>query len=133
MNLITNLIKKICPICALTASTWVVLLILRYFGYPVSESLIALLMGGSAVGISYVLAKPLSAQGAKWWKLSGIPTAFLGMWLLLHYHVGWFIFVAIMYLLIYLSFKGRTHKLNLTPRSSESEVGKIEHELENCC
>ncbi|HEY4518062.1 MAG TPA: hypothetical protein VJG48_00370, partial [Candidatus Paceibacterota bacterium] len=61
-----NFVRRICPICALVSSAWVILLVLRYFGYNVNESLIALLMGGSAVGISYVLAGKLGGKAAKW-------------------------------------------------------------------
>ena len=63
MQFLKTVFKKICPICVLVSSTWIILLTLRYFGYRIDESLIAMLMGGSAVGISYVLANKFSLSG----------------------------------------------------------------------
>src|SRR3989338_976630 len=105
-----NFVRRICPICALVSSAWVILLVLRYFGYNVNESLIALLMGGSAVGISYVLAGKLGGKAAKWWKLAGIPIAFLAAWQLLHFRFGWFALVALAYWLVITAFKNRALK-----------------------
>jgi len=121
-----GLLKRICPICALVSSTWIVLLILRYAGYEIDESLIAMLMGGSAVGISYVLSTKSLGDRVTKWKLVSIPTAFLAAWLLLHYQFGWFISVVIIYALVYAGFRQPAD-------SSNDQIKKIEHELENCC
>lgn len=132
-----NYLKKFCPICAIVSATWIILLALRYGGYQINESLVALLMGGSAVGLSYVLAKRLPSSRDKRWKFSAIPLAFLCAWLLLHYRFFAFALAAVSYGLLFLVFKGQAlGPAPLAPRSSESEVGKtkqIEHELENCC
>jgi len=133
-------VKKICPICALVSVTWIILLAARYFGYNVNESLIALLMGGSAVGISYVLAGKIGSESArsglsaKSWKLVSIPIAFLAAWQLLHYHLGWFALAVLAYVLIFRAFKG----LALRDPKGEalgpgSKVSQIERELDNCC
>ena len=135
-------LKKICPICVLVSATWIILLVLRYVGYNVNESLIAMLMGGSAVGISYVLANTLSARDAKWSKLVSIPIAFLAAWQLLQYHFGWFALATILYWLTFLVFKGQTFKgsqglaLGSGSKSPESKAlgtNQIESELDKCC
>ncbi len=101
-----------------------------------------MLMGGSAVGISYVLANKFSLSGLAskwiiWWKLVSIPVALIVAWQLLHFRFGWFGLTALIYLLVYLGFRGR-----IEPRGQDSTKGlasdpksvqKIEHELENCC
>ena len=85
-----------------------------------------MLMGGSAVGISYVLSTKSLGDRVTKWKLVSIPTAFLAAWLLLHYQFGWFISVVIIYALVYAGFRQPAD-------SSNDQIKKIEHELENCC
>jgi len=98
-------------------------------------------MGGSAVGISYVLTSKLgretatSGLTAKYWKLVSIPIGFLAMWLLLHYMIDWFVLTAIAYLGLFIAFRGRTFvgSQGSTSGADNNKIKKIEHELENCC
>lgn len=50
-------IVRVCPICAGIASMWIVLIALRIAGWPVDPAVLALLLGGSAVGMSFSLEK----------------------------------------------------------------------------
>jgi hypothetical protein len=69
---------KICPICVVVSGTWILLLILRYFGQPIDLTLIALLMGGSVVGIAYTLEKKLPAgRSGMAWKFISIVGGFI--------------------------------------------------------
>lgn len=123
-----KLLKKICPICVVVSSTWITLLTLRYLGYNVSESLIAMLMGGSVVGISYVLSKRLSgAVKIALWKLISIPIGFVAAWALLHFAWGYFILGVSAYLAVWIVVKiDKTSKLS-------SRTVETKKELENCC
>lgn len=68
---------RICLICVLVSATWIGLLIARGLGYPVDLALIAMLMGGSVVGIAYTLSKRLDETRVMPWKLTVIPLGFL--------------------------------------------------------
>ena len=48
---------KICPFCAGVAGTWLWMLGAHYLGYSVDLTILAMLMGGSVVGVSYALEK----------------------------------------------------------------------------
>lgn len=119
-----TLLKKICPTCVIVSGTWIVLLALRYLGYGISESFIAMLMGGSAVGISYALAKRVNPSRDKIWKLLSTAVAFAAMWALLHFAVGYFVLGAIVYLALF-----GVMKIS----KKEAENVEIKKQLENCC
>lgn len=50
---------KICALCAAAASTWLVLLVLFFINQSADPVLIAVLMGGSVVGLMYLLVDKL--------------------------------------------------------------------------
>jgi hypothetical protein len=53
---------KVCALCASAFSVWVVLLFLFYSGNLVDPILIGILMGGSVVGMMYMLEQKLSEK-----------------------------------------------------------------------
>ena len=53
---------RVCALCAATATSWIVLVVLFYLGTPVDPTLVGILMGGSVVGIMYLLEQKLSAD-----------------------------------------------------------------------
>ncbi|MFA6536729.1 MAG: hypothetical protein WC250_02410 [Candidatus Paceibacterota bacterium] len=122
-----QILKKICPICALVSLTWLTLLFLKGFDYPVSEPFIAMLMGGSAVGISYTLSRKISDR-EMWWKLISIPFGFAAMIALLNFAWLYFGLAIVGYLLLWFGFKGRSD-VQVTRESRQD----IEEKLKNCC
>ncbi len=46
---------KICALCAAVSTTWLGLLGIKLFGFDIDPLIIGILMGGSAVGIMYLL------------------------------------------------------------------------------
>lgn len=67
----------LCPICIGVSTTWLWLLVVRYLGQSVDSILIALLMGGSVVGVSYILERRLPAnKSAVVWKIFSITSGF---------------------------------------------------------
>lgn len=55
---------KICVLCAAVSTTWLGLLVLWLVGTNVDPLLIGTLMGGSAVGVMYLLEQKLSEKWA---------------------------------------------------------------------
>ncbi len=69
---------KICPICAGVSGTWLWMLAASFLGYEVDRAIIAMLLGGSVVGIAYQLEKKLAAgKSALLWKALFIPVGFV--------------------------------------------------------
>ncbi|MBI2409628.1 hypothetical protein HYV30_01125 [Candidatus Kaiserbacteria bacterium] len=65
----------ICPICAGVAGTWLAMLALRFAGYAVPVTLMAMLIGGSVVGIAYQLERRVSKP--RLFKALAIPAGFV--------------------------------------------------------
>jgi len=125
-----KILKKVCPICVLVSVTWLTLLILKGFDYQINESFLAMLMGGSVVGVSYVLSRKVR-KSEMWWKLLSIPVGFALMFALLEFN---WVSVAIwltVYFLFWLFFH-QGHGKQSAELDSSSEVD-IEDKLKNCC
>ena len=50
---------KVCALCAAVSTTWLGLLVMNLTGFRVDPLIIGILMGGSAVGIMYLLEKKM--------------------------------------------------------------------------
>ena len=48
-----RIVRPICPICAGVALTWIWLILAYFTGYNFDPMVIAMLMGGSVVGLAY--------------------------------------------------------------------------------
>jgi hypothetical protein len=53
---------KVCALCGAVSLTWIVLLVLLYLDYEINPVLTGLLMGGSIVGVLYLLEEKLSEK-----------------------------------------------------------------------
>src|SRR3989344_9605459 len=53
---------KVCALCAAVSTTWLGLLVMRLIGFEIDSLVIGILMGGSAVGIMYLLEKNIPKQ-----------------------------------------------------------------------
>lgn len=53
---------RVCALCAAIATSWIILVVLFYLGTPVDPTLVGILMGGSVVGIMYLLEQKLPAD-----------------------------------------------------------------------
>ncbi len=53
---------KVCALCAAVSTTWLGLLVMKLSGFEVDPLIIGILMGGSAVGIMYLLEKKMSEK-----------------------------------------------------------------------
>ncbi len=126
-----NILKKICPICALVALTWVTMLAFKWQGYEVNNELLAMLMGGSVVGISSVLGTHLNTTSRKssmLWKLVAIPVGFVVMYALLQFAWSYFAGALVAYVVAWAFFKSTS-----TASSHPEYLEDITKELDNCC
>ena len=124
----------ICPICAGVSGTWLWMLggVLTNNLQPTTYNLvIAILMGGSVVGIAYQVEKLLPPnRSALIWKILFIPIGFFAVDSLVSFQ--WITFAAAAgYLLIvtlaFLYFP-KSHSEN-----GKKAVGELEKKMKNCC
>lgn len=123
---------KVCPICAGVSGTWIWMLAFMVLGYGyglVSPLVVALLMGGSVVGIAYKADKFVPDKLDLVWKTSFITAGFAAQYMLLTWQMGYFIPLLALLLLIawFFTILGRKRKEE-SPRVKELEKG-----LEKCC
>lgn len=124
---------KICPICAGVSGTWIWMLVLYFSNYSNSwlyldPWIIALLMGGSVVGISYVLAKRVPARLDLVWKTTFIILGFAAAYELLTQNFAYF---AVLFILA--AGASWFFALRKSTRKENSKVEQIKKGLENCC
>lgn len=83
---------RVCPICAGVSGTWGWMLFAYAAGYPIDLMIVAILMGGSVVGIAYQLERRLprlpavaseetgAVSRGLLWKTLFIPAGFAGVY-----------------------------------------------------
>ncbi len=124
------LLKKICPICAIVSLSWAMLLALKALGYAVDEPLIAMLMGGSVVGVSFALGKRWDERvSQKHWKLVSIPAGFAFMYALLAFSWGFVLLALAAYAVAWMFFENKSVNRNL----SKKRENNIASALDRCC
>lgn len=124
---------KMCPICAGVAGTWLWMLAAKFLGYGVDTVILAMLMGGSVVGIAYQVEKhfPETTSGDKrfLWKLLFIPSGFVCVYSLLA--EWWSVFLAVLIFLAATSFSLLWGKTSNKP--TNQAVEELEKKMKHCC
>jgi len=121
---------QLCPICVGVASTWLWMLIGRALGYAVDATILAMLLGGSVVGIAYLIEKRLpQGRSPSLWKALFIPVGFvaayglaMSLWVLCAV-------TAVILLLLSVFFLAR-------PAASEAPsetVEELKKKMQQCC
>ena len=132
---------KVCPVCAGVSGTWIILTVLMLKGILQHSSdmiAIAMLMGGTVVGIAYQGEKVL-LWPKKWpvlWKLMvmaiGFPAAYYSV-----QHMSWVALIfefAVLTLLVYIFFVRHGKSVPHVPhRTDPADVQDLEKKLESCC
>lgn len=127
---------KVCPICAGVFGTWLWMLIgvlLNQLPITNYQLPIAILMGGSVVGVAYQIEKRLPLNRSLiLWKTLFIPTGFTAVYSVLA--SWWFIFVILVVSLIILTliFVKQTRNAAISEERNRT-VEKLKNEMENCC
>lgn len=125
---------RVCPICAGVSLTWLWMLagvLTNQLPITNYQLPIAILMGGSVVGIAYQLEKRLPmGRSALFWKTLFIPAGFVAVYSLLAF--SWIIFGAMVVILIFLALIF-LRRISLHPQEENSKIKELEKKMEKCC
>lgn len=121
----------ICPICAGVSGTWIWFFVARLAGFAADPNVMALLMGGTVVGVAYTLEKRMPAsRSTLLWKTIFIPLGFGAMFALLNY--AWVMFAALFATLVI--FAGLFLRYNKLLRGEHDHaISDLEEKMKNCC
>ena len=121
---------RVCPVCAGVTGTWIWMLAARLAGFAFDATMLAILLGGSAVGMAYQLEKHLSqGRSPLLWKTLFLPTGFAAAYGLAVAH--WSLLamaVAALLLLTAVFFVPRRHS-----EKNSAAVEKLEQDMKKCC
>ncbi len=121
---------NVCPICAGVASTWLWMLALRTAGYAIDPITIAILMGGSIVGISYKLEKYIeNPDRALLWQAIFIPTGFAAVYSIIV--ESWNLFFGLFVILLGTSMA--TQWKTKLPKNKNGTTQDLEDKMKHCC
>ncbi len=137
----------ICPICAGVSGTWLWILFGIFSGFLAEGDygfILAMLMGGSVVGIAYQIEKRMpSNRPALLWKSLFIPLGFIGVYSILV--MWWFVFLVDVLFLFLFVFMFKFFKIeSVEPQisvnkksrrglKSREEIEKLEAKMKDCC
>ena len=121
---------RVCPVCVGVAGTWIWMLAAQLAGFAPDASMLAILLGGSVVGMAYQLEKHLpQGRSPLLWKTLLLPTGFaaayglaVAHWSLLAMAVAALLFVAAVF------FVPRSHA-----EKNSAAVEKLEQDMKKCC
>jgi hypothetical protein len=120
---------KVCSICAGVSGTWLWMLAASSLGYEIDFVIVAMLLGGSVVGIAYQLEKKLSAgKSPLLWKALFMPVGFvvaynlvISQWAMLAGSLG----IALALAWVFLKGSGK--------EQSNVKVDELKQKMGNCC
>lgn len=116
---------RVCPICAGVSGTWLWMLAAKFLGYTIDIVILAILMGGSVVGIAYQMEKHFAFRA----KMIFIPAGFVFVYSFL---MGWRgVFLATLLFLACISFLflgGQKNK-----KQTNKKVEELEEKMKSCC
>lgn len=121
---------SVCPICAGVAGTWLGMLAARLAGFAFDASMLAILLGGSVVGMAYQLEKHLpQGRSPLLWKTLFLPMGFTAAYGLAVPH--WSLLamaVAALLLLTAVFFVPHRHA-----EKNSAAVEKLARDMKKCC
>lgn len=129
---------NICPICTVVSSVWLIMSAGVAWGYLTASAFlipIALLMGGTVVGIAYLGERKYSwaAKNPQLWKSLAVLVGMFAAYILVSHISKLTVFVELIILitLAYLLF-GKKFTPSQT-KKSDNQLEKIEKQMEQCC
>jgi len=127
-------IVRVCPICAGIAGTWMGLIIGRAAGWDVEPAALAILLGASVAGITYLVEKK-KGQMSEWRKAALMLTGLAGGWGIVK--ESWIVAAILLALFtVLLALKGERAKDSGGPVLSSGSAGTqgdLVKKLEDCC
>lgn len=120
----------LCPICLGVGGTWLWMAGARFGGLAVDPAMLAVLLGGSAVGVAYALEKRLPpGRSPVLWKSLFIPTGFVAAYGVAVPH--WPALAAGVAALALLALVFLASKRDA--RANSAAVESIEEQMKRCC
>ena len=120
----------LCPICTGVAGTWLWMVVARQIGVELDGTMLSVLLGGSAVGLSYQLEKHLPpGRSVLLWKSLFFPAALVAAYGIAS--PAWLVLAAAAGVLLVLTFA-----FLVPPRARTTDgaaVSKLEDQMKNCC
>lgn len=128
---------KICSVCAGVSITWAMIILGILTGYLNPETykpILAMMIGGTGVGIGYQGEKLFGLTGVKslWFKLIATLSGFLVAYLNF-YFIGWTLLTVDIAALAIIGHLYFIFPYRMTKNSSEEKGKYIEEKLKNCC
>ncbi len=121
---------SLCPICVGVGSTWLWMVVARLLGYPIDVTMLAILLGGSVVGIANMVEKRLPpAHSALLWKTLFIPAGFAATYALATQRWTFLTAAAVVMVSLAIVF---LRPPDSTPQTNE-KVDELTRKMKNCC
>ncbi len=120
----------VCPICIGVGGTWLWMAAARQLGLAVDATMLAVLLGGSVIGIAYQVEKRLpQGRSPLAWKTLFMPTGFVAAyglaaphWILLGAGTVGLALLALVFL-----------RAPSAPEKGSAAVEKLEEQMKRCC
>lgn len=127
---------KICPICAGVSLTWLWLLTgikLNLLNSADYQLLVAILMGGTVVGLMFKLEQFIKLKFVLIWKTLFVVLGFMVVHSLIS--SDWVVFLVSAILIVIVTFIFKVSKLSLENKKLDdiSSTKKLEEKMKNCC
>ena len=136
----TKLPFNVCAICIAVTTTWLILIVMWFFGVYVSLILLAILMGMSISGIMYKLEKFFSKKKLNnFWiiRIVIVVGCMYSVYALLNKQWNLLVLIAILGLILVsifsLLFQGTTHGDVITEQKKLGRKSSIIKRLDDCC
>lgn len=123
-----------CAICAGVSVTWAWMLVVaflrvRVFGYAIDPVMLAMLLGGSVVGIAFQVQQYLRVSYAVPWKVIAVVSGFVAVYSLLYgvwtlFFVGIGVYAAAGFIFVALSRVSSGH---------DGHAHELEEKMKSCC
>lgn len=124
-------IKRICPICIGVSGTWLWMIIAQILGFQMDVLVIAILLGGSVVGIAYQLAKRVPESKSLALKMVIIPLGFFAAYNLAT--LSWNVFFISLAVIVAAVFGFWKVAIQHDPEEKKHVVKELEDKMKNCC
>ena len=143
---------KICAICAASSITWLILLSIKTLKiYEIDNTIIAILMGGSVVGIMYELGRYFKKNSIKHFWIVRVLEVTIGFYIVYSITIGdaymigigiiGILLIIVIVLMLRLLSRDKESKSTKTKRKKDKiskqekldAINKLEKSLEDCC
>lgn len=122
--------SALCPICIGVAGTWLWMLVARFAGLPTDATMLAVLLGASAVGIAgQVESRVAQGRSPLLWKTLALPTGLVAAYGIVEARWGVAAVAAVALAVLSATFLR-------PPRHARADgevVRKLEQQMKNCC